>query len=339
MTKSKQKNNLVSVIIVNYNSDKFIEACLESLEKQEHDPVEVILLDNQSQDNSPTIVKEKYPWVQLYRSKKNLGFAAGNNLAAKKAKGEYLLFLNQDIVIEPDFISKQVKILESNSRIAITQGKLLKYDFDKKEKKSIVDCAGIKAFRNRRMIDIGQGLEDNPRYNKEGEMFAGTGAALFCRVSALEEVAPDNEIFDENFWAYKEDIDLCWRLRLFDWICYYVPTAVGYHGRTSNKTIEHNWRAFVENERKKPWYVRELSPRNHYLMMLKNETWGSLAPDLPSLIKREIQIFGYVLFFAPRLLKTYFSFISKMPNTLQKRKFIQKNRKIKPREIRKWFNA
>jgi GT2 family glycosyltransferase len=337
---SATQKPLVSVIILNWNSQKFIRACLDSLAEQTYPNLETIILDNASTDNSDDLIEQNYPDVKLIRSKENLGFCRGNNVAAIEAKGDYLFFLNQDVVLEPDYIEKQVTILKKDPKIAAVQGKLLRYDFSKMEKLETIDSAGIAAYRNRRFIDIGQTEEDAPKFNQEGEVFAVTGAALFARKTALAEIAPTGEYFDEDFFAYKEDIDLCWRLRNLGWSCYYQPSAVAYHGRTSAKAPSGSLKSVIKHQLKKPEYVRKLSPRNQLMMQLKNETNGTYWPDFFPMAKRELVYAGFTLFYTPKLLCTYCSFLAHIPKMLKKRHYIMKRRREKgvtSKEIRRWI--
>jgi len=118
----------ISVIIVNYNGKKLLENCLESLFKTDYNNFEVILVDNNSTDGSMEFVTKNYPKIIVIKLDSNKGFAEPNNIGAKIAKGEYLLFLNNDTVTTTNFISEMIKVLEKDEKIAICQSLLLKPD-------------------------------------------------------------------------------------------------------------------------------------------------------------------------------------------------------------------
>ena len=119
-------NPLVSVIIVNYNGKRHLEKCLESLMKVDYEKYEVILVDNNSNDDSLEFVKSVYSSVIIIKLDKNYGFAEPNNIGAKIAKGEFLLFLNNDTKVNPNFIQEMVNVFNKDSKIAISQSILLK---------------------------------------------------------------------------------------------------------------------------------------------------------------------------------------------------------------------
>jgi GT2 family glycosyltransferase len=152
------------------------------------------------------------------------------------------------------------------------------------------------------------------------------------------------EVLDESFFMYKEDVDLSWRLRLAGWECWYVPEAVAYHARTSQgpTTAEHHssFRAFHENERRKPPHVRTNSMKNQWLMLVKNEDASNLARDLPFVLGREILILGYNAIFAPRITASAVrQFVGALPRAIASRRAIKARQTAAPGDIRRWFGG
>jgi len=211
---------LVSVIIVNYNGLTLLEACLKSLMKTNYKNFEVFLVDNNSSDDSVKFVKENYPQVQLILLDENLGFAQPNNIAAKKARGEFLTFLNSDTEVTPSWISELVKVANQDSEIAICQSLLLKPNGD-------IDSSGD-------FIDtLGRAYSSRTKTTEVKKILSARGASLMVRRDCFWRLGG----FDENFFASFEDVDLGWRA----WICGYkvvlAPRSVVIHkgGETIQK--------------------------------------------------------------------------------------------------------
>jgi GT2 family glycosyltransferase len=122
-TKSKQP--MVSIVSVNYDQPVVTCEMLESLRKVTYPNFETLIVDNGSPKTSPHIIKEKYPEVELIISAENLGFAGGNNIALKQAKGDYILLLNNDTEVKPDFLESLVELMESDKKIGIVSSKIL----------------------------------------------------------------------------------------------------------------------------------------------------------------------------------------------------------------------
>ena len=133
----------VSVIIVNYNGKKLLEKCLESLFKVNYNNFEVIIVDNNSTDNSIDFLTNNYPSVIILKLDSNKGFAEPNNIAAKIAKGDCLLFLNNDTIVTPNFISEMIEVIKSNKKIAICQSLLLKSDNSIDSSGDFIDELGV----------------------------------------------------------------------------------------------------------------------------------------------------------------------------------------------------
>lgn len=341
---------LVSVILLNYNSLKylsgqsFLQKNMECLQKQTYcDAMEIVVVDNASTDGSPEYIEKNYPAIELIRNQKNLGFSAGNNIGAKNSKGEYVLFLNQDVFLEPNYIERIVEFLEASPKAAGAMGKLLRFNSLKQENTSIIDSLGIVIFKNGRAVERGELEEDGGQYNENSEVFGISGAASVFRRTALEDVKVMEEYFDENFFMYKEDIDLSWRLRLLGWSLWCVPQAKAYHARTSGGTgkggsyLAHFW-DFVKNERKKPDYVRGLSMKNQWLLLIKNLSSSQFFRWSPFILWREFQLLGINLLFSPGILFRHtVLFFEQLRDTFAKRSIILG--KISYKEVSdRWFN-
>jgi GT2 family glycosyltransferase len=146
---------LVSIIIVNYNGKSYLEKCLKSLIEINYKNTEIILVDNNSSDSSIKFVEDNYPSIIILKLDQNFGFAKPNNMAAKIAKGEYLLFLNNDTMVTPNFISELLKTFALNSNIAICQSYLLKMNGDVDSSGDFIDFLG-RAFSSKEKNPVSQ---------------------------------------------------------------------------------------------------------------------------------------------------------------------------------------
>lgn len=212
-------NPLVSVIIVNYNGKHHLEKCLESLMNVDYEKCEVILVDNNSTDNSVEFVKNVYPSVIIIKLDNNYGFAEPNNIGAKNAKGELLLFLNNDTVANPNFIREMVSVLNQDSKIAICQSLLLKPNGEVESSGDFIDI-------------LGRAYMSKEKETKVKEILSARGASMMVRKKMFWELGG----FDKNFFASFEDIDLSWRAWIWGYKIVLVPNSIVYH--TGGQTVK-----------------------------------------------------------------------------------------------------
>lgn len=209
----------VSVIIVNYNGKELLEKCLESLFKVDYDNFEVIIVDNNSTDDSIDFLTKNYPSVIILKLDSNKGFAEPNNAAAKIANGDYLLFLNNDTIVTPNFISEMIKVIKNDKKIAICQSLLLKSD-------SSIDSSGD-------FIDeLGICFNSKSTTTKIQKIFSARGASMLIEKKIFDLIGG----FDEKFFATFEDVDLGWRSWILGYSSVIVPKSIVYHvgGQTVN---------------------------------------------------------------------------------------------------------
>lgn len=330
---------LVSIVIINYNTKKYLEPCIQSLLAQTWSEKEIIFLDNDSSDGSFEFVSEKYPRIKAIKNSKNLGYASACNQGIKLAKGKYVMTINPDIIFEKDYVEHCVRKMEENKLIGAIGGKIYKYNYENNHKTSFIDTVGIFCYRNRRFIDDGQGLEDKGQFDEEKEVFGVSGACPVYRREALEEVKYKDEYFDENFFMYKEDIDISWRLRLAGWKCWYLPSAIANHGRGTGALKRFTHLEVAKNRSRLNKNQKYFSFRNQRLTQLKNELGGNFIKDFFPILWKEILIIGYVIFREPYLIKAWFDIFGKIPSTLKKRADIMKKRKVDSKEMGRWLSG
>lgn len=350
---------LVSINILTWNAQKYIRKCLESALNQTYPKVEINILDNGSQDKTVKIIKDEYlpkfPQIVFIENKTNCGFAAGHNQLINISRGDLILPLNQDLILDKNYIKNSVELFNDKS-VGAMQGKLYRYDFDRNEaekidNKKIIDTTGLIILKSRRVINRGQGEKDIGQFNKIEEVFGADGAAPIYRKQALESIKipeqPNSkskienskfEFFDSSFFAYLEDVDLSWRLRLYGWKIIYNPKAIGYHGRGAKDVQSiYNLRELIKGRKMIGAFAKEISWRNRRLMQVKNEFLVIFLKHLPWWLLKEILGVGYLLLFERSTLKAIPDFFKMLPTVRQKRKIIMKNIKVSARDIEKWF--
>jgi GT2 family glycosyltransferase len=214
---------LISVILLNYNGEKMLAQSLPSVLQTDYDPFEVIVVDNGSIDGSRDIVSKFQAIdkrVKLVRNSSNLGFCVANNIGASQAKGDYLLFLNNDITVEPNWLRELVKVVDGSSSIGAAQPKMLMMD-----EPTIIDSTGgymtpYGTLHNRGLLN-----PDLETFAPQSDVLVATGAALLVRRDVFFKVGK----FDPRFFIYNEELDLCWRIWLSGYSVVFVPAAVVYH--------------------------------------------------------------------------------------------------------------
>jgi len=210
----------ISIIIVNYNGKELLQKCLESLFKTDYENFEVILVDNNSTDGSIEFVTKNYPKIIVIKLDSNKGFAEPNNVGAKIAKGEHLLFLNNDTVTTSNFISEMVKVLQKDEQVAICQSLLLRPNGDVDSSGDFIDKIGI-VYNSKTKID------------QIKQVSSARGACMMIRKKIFDKLGG----FDEKFFFSFEDVDLGWRSWILGYKVVIAPNSIVYHsvGKTSSK--------------------------------------------------------------------------------------------------------
>jgi GT2 family glycosyltransferase len=327
----------ISVIIVNRNGARYLSECLGALYVQRLRPAEILIIDNASTDDSLAVIEmfrsqqaaaseplSPTPELRVIRNADNTGFCCANNQGIRSATGDFILLLNADVTLEADFLAHLSVVMQAAPAVGLAVGKLLNYA-DRRR----LDSTGLVMSQTRRASDRGQGDIDAGQYDHAEEVFGASAAACLCRRAMLEDLRYADEYFDDLFFAYKEDVDLSWRARLFGWTCVYAPQAWGWHHR--------HWGA--GKRREIPRHVRRHSLKNRYLMLLKNEHWSALWPALPAFVGFELLSLAYIVAREPYLLAAFLDVARAWPTILKKRRHIQRvavQRQQRER-IRTWF--
>ena len=218
----KSQQPLVSIVSVNYDQPEVTCEMLASLEKVTYPNFETLIVDNASPTKSPNIIKEKYPEIQLIISKKNLGFAGGNNIALKQAKGDYVLLLNNDTEVKPDFLESLVELMESDKKIGIVSSKILYFYED-----NVIQYAGASPINpiTSRGSHYGYKEIDNGQLDEVTETAYPHGACMMIRKSVLEELG----LLYEGYFLYYEELDFAERVKRAGYKIYFQPNSSILH--------------------------------------------------------------------------------------------------------------
>ncbi|MBI4268213.1 glycosyltransferase family 2 protein [Candidatus Uhrbacteria bacterium] len=320
----------LSISLVTFNGAKLIRACLESVCRQTLRDVEVIIVDNASTDDTVAIVREICPNAIIISNKKNLGFAAAHNQAIAKATGEYILVLNQDASLEPEYCEKLVDFMKKNPSVGSATGTIVRCEsLTERPKNPIIDSQGM-FLKNRyfvRLLGEGEAYKEGEREPKE--VFGIPATVALYRKSALDDVALPldgrHEVFDEDFFMYKEDVDLAYRLQWRGWKSYLVPDAHCWHIRTKRGgSRPHRW-------------INELSYRNTILCEWKNISFDLFVWVWPSIVSYEAAKLLYSLLREPSSLLRIRDLWRLRSRMKRKRAWIMRNRKADPKELLKFY--
>lgn len=334
----KRKKLKVAINLVTWQAERYLPALFKSIFEQTYNNFSVLVIDNGSSDNTVSYLKEYYPQVKIIVNKNNYGFAKANNQAIHWTDSSYVLCLNQDIILEKDFLKICFDFLEKNENVAAISGKILQWNSLNQQKTNIIDTTGLKVFKSHRVIDRRQNEVDAGQNDKITEIFGISGACAIYRRSALEATRIGMEYFDENFFSYKEDVDLAFRLRLAGCQAFYLPTAIVYHDRTAGGGELTKNREIIKNRRKKSKFINYHSYKNHLFVLVKNEFSSNFFKYFPQIFFDELKKFIYILFFEQKTLKALFEFFKLLPLMLRKRKYIKNNIiKIKANDLNKWY--
>jgi len=342
---------LVSVNLLLYRPGKYLRPCLESIFSQTYPNLEILVIDNNSADGTTElaaqILKSKrsddFPSSRLIANRENLGFAAGHNLGIKESRGEFVFLVNQDIILGEDFLEKAIKAFLCGEKIAAVQGKTrrLKVNGEQLEKTNIIDNTGLVILKNRRIIARGQGQKDDGQFDEAEEIFGVDGALPVYRRTALEDVkiifAGREEYFDSSFLAYKEDVDLAWRLRLLGWRAIYEPRALAWHARTAGESAATNYLGVIKERLKINQFAKYLSFKNQRLMQLKNEQLSVLLRHVIWWLPKEIASWVYVILFERYTWRAIRDLLAQAPAAWQKRKIIMARKRTSGARMAEWF--
>ncbi len=276
----------VSIITVTYASERDLRNSLASALAQEGVSTELIVVDNGSTDGTLEIVRALGDRVRLVEPGVNTGFAGGMNMGIEASSGRYVLALNPDCRLAPDFCAVLTDRLDARPELGSASGRLLRGDGPELQASVVIDSVGLYFTHSGRHFDRGSGEPTVGRYLDEELVFGVTGAAGFYRREALDAVHISTGYFDADFFAYREDADLAWRLQHAGWVCLYVPDAVAVHRRSN----------LPERRAQMSPVINYHSVKNRWLLRINNQTRSEFVRTaIPTLFRDCVVIAGCLL--------------------------------------------
>ena len=288
-------NSLVSIVILNYNSSNLLTNCVESILKTTYKKYEIIVVDNNSKDESHKKCKKKFEQIKLIQNKENLGYCEGNNVGLREIKGEYVVILNPDTIVKSNWLSELIKGFIKFGD-ALYQPKLLTID-----NQEIIGSAG-------NMINLfgfgyshGRGEKDSEKFDKEKEISYASGTCLFTSKKILNKIG----LLDSFLFAYHDDLEFGWRAAEYGIKSYYIPKSIVLHAESFN----FKWSPL------KFYYLE----RNRHFCILTHYSRSTFYKILPNLILIEFAVLYFYLSkgMLSEKIKAYF-------NILKNRKQIKK---------------
>jgi GT2 family glycosyltransferase len=229
----------ISIIVLTFNSSKFIKSCLDSIFTQNYRDFETIVVDNGSKDNTVNLIKDNYPRIILIENNQNLGACKARNQGIEMSGGKWILTLDCDVILKEDLLKRLMEFVNKlDTSIGMVQPKILNLD-----KKTLYSC-GIYLSWLRRFYDIGKGKIDNGQFNSSQYIFGACAAAALYRRKMLQDLKGDAGYFDERFFFLVEDVDLSWRAQRKGWRAAFSPQAICYHYGNSSET-DKNLRRYL----------------------------------------------------------------------------------------------
>ncbi|NWG13002.1 MAG: glycosyltransferase family 2 protein [Acidobacteria bacterium] len=324
----------VVVSLVTYDSAPHLDACLRSLESQTLAALDVRLWDNASRDETLKIAGRHGTMLGgIHKSDRNVGFCAAHNRNIASTSSEYVLVMNPDVVLEPDFAETLAGHLDRDPAAGSATGRLYRWSPEplaggQWPLRKTLDTTGIYMTRNQRHLDRGSGQRDRGQYERVEYVFGASGAAAFFRRAMLEDAGAGGKVFDETFFAYREDADLAWRAQWLGWRCLYVPSAIGYHVR----------RVLPERRSSLPADINMHSFKNRFLLRIRNMDAGTYCRLFLPITLRDLAALAYVLVRERSSLRAFPLIIRALPGEWAARRELFRRRRVSAQEIRSWFS-
>ncbi|MBU2258247.1 MAG: glycosyltransferase, partial [Candidatus Omnitrophica bacterium] len=263
--------------------------------KQNYPEIEVIVIDNSRAPVLGSRILSEYPFVRLYLSPISLSYCESLNVGIGSAKGEFILCLNDDVVLTKEFIGQAIRGFDISKRIGMVSGKILRFDG------KLIDSTGLYLSIWRTAKERGYDSLDIGRFDKPGYIFGVTGAVAFYRRKMLEDIKTLGEYFDTDFGFFYEDLDIAWRANNAGWKGYYIPQAIAYHARGGTARRERGGvnRKYARLYLNDGLYFDLI--KNRYLTIVKNESLPGLLIYFPFIIAYSVFSWFFTFLFRPVL--------------------------------------
>jgi GT2 family glycosyltransferase len=326
----------VLVSLVTHNESRDAERLLPSLFAQSFRDLAVSAVDNASEDGTRATFAafEKIAPLPLevFPSRENLGYTGGHNRSIARAVERgipWVLVLNTDVVLAPGFIATLLADAErpEHARVAAFTGKILRAEGPDLTPTTVLDSVGIRMTPNGRHFDVGAGDGDAGQFDRPAGIFGASGCAVLLRTEALADVRITTGFFDDDFFVYREDVDLAWRLRGRGWAARCVPAAVAWHRR----------RNLPERRREMSALANLHSVKNRFLLRINNAGKAHLRATFPRTFLRDAIVVGGCLTVERTSFEALRWLAENRARLLEKRAEIQGRRTVPDADLARWF--
>lgn len=327
----------VVVSLVTRNESRDVERLLPTIFAQTHRDLELVAVDNASEDGTratlAAFARAAPVPMKILAQRENTGYTGGHNAAIEKALAEgadWVLVLNADLVLDPAFLERLLEEAEkpAHREIAAFTGKILRAEGAELAPTQTLDTVGIRMTRSGRHFDVGASLPDDGRYDRPAEVFGISGCAALYRTAALADVKISTGVFDDDFFVYREDVDLAWRLRGRGWRALCVPAARAWHRR----------RNLPERRREMSPLANLHSVKNRFLLRVNNAGADHLRSTFHRTFPRDLLVLGGCLTVERASLPALRWLAENRTRLLTKREEIRKARRVSDRELLRWFS-
>jgi len=320
----KNSQPLVSIIILNHNGKEFLKPCLDSVLVSTYQNFEIIVVDNDSTDGSVVFLKDNYPIdkVKIISENKNYGVPGGRNIGFKHSRGDYIIFLDNDAVVDKNWIEGFLEVFSKDNRIAAAQAKLLSM-----AERNRFDHAGDFLTPFGFLVERSNGAKDIGQFDRVEDIFNAKGAATMINSAVFKELG----MYDDSYFMYLEETDFCWRAWLAGYRVVFAPKSVVWHAYSTPLKDE---KKYYSN-----YVIRYYGCRNYLITALKNASFLRLVKMLffqvPSFLILSLLFclrgkFSDAFF----IIKALFSVVVDCRDIMSKRNLVQnKIRRIKDRDL------
>jgi GT2 family glycosyltransferase len=318
----------VCVTIVTFQSSRYLRRCLEAILKQRDICLEVVVVDNASTDGTDRILDDFAGRIRVISNTTNVGFAEAQNQAIRASRSDWVLTLNPDVLVDPDFVRRLADAGELDPGAGAVCGKLLSIGAGFRPlAERRIDSAGIFFTPTMRHFDRGWHELDRGSYDRLEYVFGACAAAALYRRRMIEDVSIRGSFFDPDFFAYREDADVAWRAQLLGWRCIYAPSAVGWHVRTMVPGRRSSVAPLINMH----------SVKNRFLMRIKNSTAGLYSRYWLPMTLRDVVVIAGCVTLEQRSLPAFWRVAQCWRSAWTQRREIMRRRRVDDATMARWF--
>lgn len=310
---NEMSNELVSIIVVTVGKNNYLESCLKSIKTQTYSKYEIIVIDNSFNQGLRQKVCKDFSDIKFYSSPQNLFYCSALNKGIKMSKGEFILCLNDDVVLDKKFIEEALRGFFIDTKVGMVSGKILRSDGE------TIDSTGLFLSFFRTAKERGYQDKDKGQFEKQEYIFGVNGAIAFYCKKMLEDIREDYDYFDSNFHFFYEDLDVAWRAKRRGWKGYYIPRAIAYHIRGGTARFSCG----IDKPCARKYLKDELHIdliKNRYITIIKNESILGLLLHLLAIILYDFIMWSYIILFRPQLIKSFLLNLGYLKDAFRKRK-------------------